>query len=90
MRLQGFCFPNIPLNPHQISLLSPPEKNAIIMEAIMTSSFIQNALAVRPSQRQLDWQTLEFIAFIHFGINTFYDQEWGTGKENPQKFNPDN
>lgn len=56
----------------------------------MTSSFIQNALAVRPSQRQLNWQALEFIAFIHFGINTFYDQEWGTGKEKPQRFNPDN
>lgn len=43
---------------------------------------------VLPSIRQLKWQEQEFYGFIHFGINTFYDQEWGDGTENPQKFNP--
>ena len=43
---------------------------------------------VRPSPQQLAWQQMEFIAFAHFGINTFTNREWGTGKEDPKQFNP--
>ena len=41
-----------------------------------------------PSQAQLDYLEDELAAFIHFGPNTFYDQEWGTGQEEPERFNP--
>ena len=48
------------------------------------------AMAARlvPSPQQLDWQRMELIAFIHFGMNTFTGREWGDGKENPKWFNP--
>ncbi|KAH7841799.1 hypothetical protein Vadar_034492 [Vaccinium darrowii] len=36
----------------------------------------------------LKWQQREIIMFLHFGVNTFSDSEWGTGYENPAIFNP--
>ena len=42
-----------------------------------------------PSANQLRWQNMEFYAFVHLSVNTFTDQEWGTGEEDPKIFNPD-
>lgn len=43
-----------------------------------------------PSRQQIEYQKEELSAFIHFGINTFMDREWGTGDEDPTIFNPIN
>ena len=41
-----------------------------------------------PSEAQLRWQQLELTAFIHFGMNTFTGNEWGSGEDSPALFNP--
>ena len=46
------------------------------------------AANVIPSPQHLAWQRRERLGFIHFGINTFTDREWGTGSESPTLFNP--
>lgn len=41
-----------------------------------------------PTRAQLEWQRDELALFLHFGVNTFTDREWGDGKEAPAIFNP--
>ena len=42
----------------------------------------------RPSAAQLRWQRDELAMFLHFGVNTFTDREWGDGREDPAIFAP--
>jgi alpha-L-fucosidase len=41
-----------------------------------------------PTPAQLEWQRDELALFLHFGVNTFTDREWGDGKEDPDIFAP--
>lgn len=41
-----------------------------------------------PTESQLEWQKMEMYAFVHFGLNTFNNMEWGYGDTPASTFNP--
>jgi len=41
-----------------------------------------------PTPSQLAWQRDELALFLHFGVNTFSNREWGDGREDPASFAP--
>lgn len=49
-------------------------------------AIINKAVHIIPTGNQWDALKNEFIAFIHFGPNTFTRMEWGNGKEDPKIF----
>jgi len=48
----------------------------------------EKAAKVLPRANQVDWMRLERTFFLHFGVNTFNEVEWGSGREEPSLFNP--
>jgi len=62
-------------------------ENTVKVEVNDTNDrIIEKAVHVVPTQSQLEALQNEFIAFTHFGPNTFTRLEWGTGKEDPKVF----
>ena len=49
---------------------------------------VERYISVIPSERQKEFMKLEYYNFIHFGINTITNREWGDGKEDISRFNP--
>ena len=49
---------------------------------------VKRFISVRPSENQLRFNEMKYYNFIHFGMNTFTDREWGDGTEDPKIFRP--
>ena len=60
-----------------------------LMAAVSCTRAPQPSLPV-PTPQQIEWQQLETYAFIHFGLNTFNNMEWGYGDTPASTFNPTN
>ena len=79
------------MNPHRQS--SSRSRSLFALGLLFCTTLVALAsapapLPPTPTPQQLAWQRMELTMFLHFGMNTFTDREWGEGKEDEKLFNP--
>jgi alpha-L-fucosidase len=72
------------------ALVMPVSNTIEVKDTDSNDSIILKAAHVVPTTNQYDALQNEFIAFIHFGPNTFTRMEWGDGMEDPKIFDLQN
>jgi alpha-L-fucosidase len=63
---------------------------AVGWTAVAAAQAPPTAYLQTPTPRQLAWHEQEYYAFIHFGHNTYTNEEWGWSQSTPDVFNPTN
>lgn len=79
------------LNLDEIGLYNDPdaiETTYITEERPIDPDWIKPVPSETPNTYQLRKQELGYGMFIHYGVNTFTNNEWGSGSEDPSVFNP--
>jgi alpha-L-fucosidase len=66
----------------------PYATEQVINEGDSDAVIAERAAKVLPRPNQTAWMRLERTFFLHFGVNTFNEVEWGSGREEPAIFNP--
>ncbi len=66
----------------------PYSTGQVISNGDSDAVIAEKAAKVLPRANQTDWMRLERTFFLHFGVNTFNEVEWGSGREEPSIFNP--
>ncbi len=69
------------------ALVLPTENTKALDNNDIEDSVKLKAAHIIPSKNQYEALKDEFIAFVHFGPNTFSRMEWGNGMEDPSIFN---
>ncbi|MCK0190907.1 alpha-L-fucosidase [Arenibacter sp. F20364] len=72
------------------ALVLPVSNTIKVQESDSKDTILLKAAHVVPTSNQFDALQNEFIAFIHFGPNTFTRMEWGNGMEDPKIFDLQN
>ena len=66
----------------------PYATEQVVNEGDSDAVIAEKAAKVLPRANQTDWMRLERTFFLHFGVNTFNEVEWGSGREDASIFNP--
>ncbi|NVD73716.1 alpha-L-fucosidase [Duganella sp. BJB1802] len=61
----------------------------VIAAGDSAAAIAEKAAKVLPRPNQSAWMRMERTFFLHFGVNTFNEVEWGSGRETPSLFNPE-
>lgn len=85
MKQKEAFFPSNPDGGFDLSLFGKPQIGG---KTPGEQAFLQRLIAVTPSPRQLSHAARDYYSFIHFGMNTMTNREWGTGQEPEALFDP--
>ena len=81
-----FAHGQTPANQNRASI--PYSTMHVINEGDSPAFIAEEVAKLLPRPNQRAWMRLERTFFLYFGVNTFNEVEWGSGREEPLVLNP--